>query len=313
MALYPVLARGQDYPSKTITIIVPLAPGTGMDIIARLYGEQLSQSLGKPVIVENKPGAGFLIATQTLLAAPADGHTLLVSAPSNLAYNQTLYKSLPYDPEKDLVPVSHYLTSPFILVVNPSLPVNTALEFIKYAKEQPAPLVFSSPAGVGVPSFAVDEMARRFGLKFNQVSYRSSPQSILDIASGHINFAMAEAGASQALITGGKLRALAVSSKQRLPAHSTIPPLAEAANAPGYEVVAWHMLVGRAGTPKPVLERLNTEMKRIMAAPAMQKRIADMGLIPLDPAPLDETERYIKSEVVKFRALLAAIGQVGTQ
>ena len=117
------------------------------------------------------------------------------------------------------MPISHYLTSPFILVVNPSLPVNTALEFIKYAKEQTTPLVFSSPAGVGVPSFAVDEMARRFGLKFNQVSYRSSPQSIVDIASGHINFAMAEAGASQALIVDGKLRALAVSSKQRLPAH----------------------------------------------------------------------------------------------
>jgi tripartite-type tricarboxylate transporter receptor subunit TctC len=309
----PQAVQAQDYPSKTITIVVPLAPGTGMDIIARLYGEQLSQRLGKPVIIENKPGAGFILATQALLAAPADGHTLLVSAPSNLSYNQTLYKQLPYNPETDLVPISHYLTSPFILVVNPSLPVNNALEFIKYAKESPTPLVFSSPAGVGVPSFAVDEMARRFGLKFNQVSYRSSPQSIVDIASGHINFAMAEAGASQALILDGKLRALAVSSKQRLPAHPSIPPLAEAANTPGYEVVAWHMLTGRAGTPKPILERLNAEMKQIMASPAMQKRMSDMGLIPIDPPPLDETERYIKSEVVKFRGLLEAIGQVGTQ
>ena len=284
-----------------------------MDIIARLYGEQLAQRLGKPVIIENKPGAGFLLATQTVLAAPADGHTLLVSAPSKLAYNQTLYKQLPYDPEKDLVPISHYLTSPFILVVNPSLPVHTVPEFIKYAKEQTAPLSYSSPAGVGVPAFAVEEMARRFGLKFNHVPYRSSPQSIVDIASGHINFALAEAGASQALIGDGKLRALAVSSQQRLPAHPSIPPLAEAADTPDYEVVAWHMLVARAGTPKPILERLNAEMKRIMAAPEMQQRIADMGLIPLDPPPLDETERYIKAEIVKFRALLTAIGQVGTQ
>ena len=125
LAFSPQPAPAQDYPSKTITLIVPLAPGTGMDIIARLYGERLAQSLGKPVIIENKPGAGFLVATQQALAAPADGHTLLVAAPSNLAYNQTLYKQLPYDPEKDLVPISHYLTSPFILVVNPALPVHT--------------------------------------------------------------------------------------------------------------------------------------------------------------------------------------------
>ena len=125
LSLLPAVGAAQDYPSKTITIVVPLAPGTGMDIIARLYGEQLSQRLGKPVIVENKPGAGFLVATQAVLAAPPDGHTLLVAAPSNLSYNQILYKQLPYDPEKDLVPISHYLTSPFILVVNPALPVHT--------------------------------------------------------------------------------------------------------------------------------------------------------------------------------------------
>jgi tripartite-type tricarboxylate transporter receptor subunit TctC len=306
-------ADAQDYPSRTITIIVPLAPGTGMDIIARLYGERLSQSLGRPVIVENKPGGGFISATQALIAAPADGHTLLVGAPSNLSYNQVLYKQLPYDPEKDLVPISHYLTSPFILVVNPALPVQSATEFIQYAKAQPAPLSYSGPAGVGVPSFAVEEMARRFDLKFNHVPYRSSPQSILDIASGHIHFAFAEAGASQALIRDGKLRALAVSSKQRLPAHSTIPPFAEAANQPDYEVVAWHMLAARSGTPKPILERLNADMKRIMGAPEMQQRIASMGLIPLDPPSLADTDRYIKAETAKFRTLLTALGLIGSQ
>ena len=163
-----------------------------------------------------------------------------------------------------------------------------------------------------MPDFAVEEMARRFGLKFNHVPYRSSPQSILDIASGHIHFAFAEAGASQALIRDGKLRALAVSSQQRLPAHPSIPPFAEAANAPDYEVVAWHMLVARAGTPKPILERLNAEMKRIMGAPEMQQRISNMGLIPLDPPSLADTDRYIKSETTKWRPLLTAIGLAGS-
>jgi tripartite-type tricarboxylate transporter receptor subunit TctC len=312
LPLQPAAATAQDYPSRTITIIVPLAAGTGMDIIARLYGEQLSQRLGKPVIIENKPGAGFLTATQSVIAAPPDGHTLMVAAPANLSYNQILYKQLSYDPEKDLAPISHYLTSPFILVVNPALPVKSVLEFIQYAKAQPAPLTYSGPAGVGVPAFAVEEMAQRFGLKFNHVPYRSSPQSILDIATGQIHFAFAEAGASQALIHDGKLRALAVSSKQRLPAHPSIPPFEEAANAPGYEVVAWHMLVTRAGTPKPILERLNAEMKRIMGGPAMQQRMSSMGLIPLDPPSLDDTDRYIKAETAKWRRLLTAMGLAGS-
>lgn len=313
LALLAPRAVAQDYPSKTINIVVPLAAGTGMDIIVRLYAEQLSQSLGKPVIVENKPGAGFLVATQSVLAAPPDGHSLLVAAPSNVAYNQVLYKSLPYDPEKDLVPISHYLTSPFILVVNPSLPVQSAPEFIQYAKARNTPLSYSSPAGGGVPHFAVEVFKRHFGLQLTHVPYRNSPQSIVDIASGHVDFAFAEAGASQALIRDGKLRALAVSSKQRLPAHPSIPPFAEAAGVPDYEVVAWHMLVARAGTPKPILERLNAEMKRIMGAPEMQQRMANMGLIPLVPPSVAATEDYIRAEIVKWRTILTAIELAGTQ
>jgi tripartite-type tricarboxylate transporter receptor subunit TctC len=313
LAFQPQRAAAQDYPSKTITIVVPLAPGTGMDIIARLYGEQLAQRLGKPVIIENKPGAGFFAATQAALAAPADGHTLLVVAPSTLSYNQVLYKQLPYDPEKDLVPISHYLISPFILVVNPSLPVQSVPEFISYAKQRPIPLSYSSPAGGGVPHFAVEVMKQRFGLQLTHVPYRSSPQSIVDIASGHIDFAFAEAGASLGLIRDGKLRALAVSSSQRLPAHPSVPPFAEAASAPDYEVIAWHMLAASSGTPKPIVERLNAEMKRIMTAPEMQQRISNMGLIPLDPPSAEETGRYIKADVVNWRKILTAIGLAGSQ
>ena len=306
-------AQAQEYPNRPITIVVPLAAGTGMDIIARLYGERLAAALGRPVVIENRPGVGFLAATQSVIGAPPDGHTLLVGAPSNLAYNHILMKQVPYDPEKDLIPISHYLTSPFILVVNPSMPVQSVAEFIKYAREQNEPLNYSSPAGGGVPHFAVEVIKQRFGLKLNHVPYRSSPQSIVDIASGHINFAFAEAGASQALIRDGKLRALAVSSRQRLPAHSSIPPFGEVSDLNDYEVVAWHMLVARAGTQQPILQRLNAEMKRIMSAPEMQQRIAAMGLIPLDPAPLAETDRHIKSEIVKWRTLLTSIGLAGTQ
>ena len=312
-ALGPSLTSAQDYPSRPVTIVVPLAAGTGLDIIARFYGERLAQSLGKPVVIENRPGAGMIPATQAALAAPPDGHTLLVATSSTLSINQTLFKQLPYDPEKDLVPIAHYITAPFILAINPSLPVRTVPEFIKYAKEQPNPLNYSSPAGGGVAHFAVELMKHRFDLRLTHVPYRNSPQSIMDIAAGHVSFAFAESGASLPLIREGKLRALAVSSVQRLPGEPSVPTFAEASGVADYEAVAWHILVAHAKTPKPIIDRLHAEMKRIMALPEMQQRISNMGLIPLDPPSIVETERYIKSETAKWSGVLKNIGLAGTQ
>lgn len=305
-------AWSESYPSRPITIVVPLAAGTGMDTITRLYGEKLAGRLGRPIIVENKPGGGFIVATQSVIAAPADGHTLLVAAPVVLSINQALYKNLPYNPERDLVPLSHYAITPFVLVVNPSLPVKTVAEFIEYAKKRASPLSYSSPAGGGVPHYAVELMKQRFGLQLNHVPYKNSPQSILDIAAGHVDFAFAEAGASLALIQDGKLRALAISSKQRLHSLPDVPPFADASGISDFEIVAWHMLVARAGTPQPVLERLNIEMQRIMSAPDMQQRISNMGLISLNPQSVAETVRYVKSETAKWELILKSIGLAGS-
>jgi putative tricarboxylic transport membrane protein len=302
----------QEFPQRNLTVIVPLAAGTGMDTIARLYAEKLAERMGRPVIVENKPGGGLILGTQAAIAAPADGHTLLVATPTQLAVNQTLYKQLPYNPDKDLVPVSHYLLSPFILVVNPSLPVESVADLIRYAKQQTTPLSYSSPAGGGVPHYAVELFRQHFGLTLTHVTYRSSPQSIQDVAAGHVHFAFAEAGASRALIQDGKLRPIAVSTKQRLTAYPNVPPFAEASGMPDFEIVAWHILVARAGTPAPVVERLNAEMKRIMTAPDLQQRISNLGLIPLDPPPLSETERFIKSETAKWSVVLNSIGLAGS-
>jgi tripartite-type tricarboxylate transporter receptor subunit TctC len=307
-----VPAWPQSYPSRPIAIVVPLAAGTGMDTIARLYGEKLAGALGRPVIVENKPGAGFILATQSVIAAPADGHTLLVGAPVPLSINQTLYKQPPYNPDKDLVPIAHYAVTPFILVTTPSLPIRSVPEFIKYAKERSTPLNYSSPAGGGVPHYAVELIKQRFGLQLNHVPYRNSPQSIQDIAAGHVDFAFAEAGVARGLIEDGKLRPLAVSSKQRMPAFPDIPAFAEVSGMSDFEIEAWHMLVARATTPRPIVDRLNAEMKRIMAAPDMKQRISDMGLIPLDPPAVADTERYINSETAKWSAVLKSIGLAGS-
>jgi tripartite-type tricarboxylate transporter receptor subunit TctC len=308
-----VPARAQDYPARPITIVVTLAAGTGMDVIARLYADKLSQSLGKPVIIENKPGASTMLGTAAVANSPPDGYTLLVATSAAMSINPTLFKQIAYDPEKDLVPVSLYLKSPFILIVDPKLPVNSVPELIDYAKKSPTPLSYSSPGAGGLPYLSVELMNARFGLKMTHVPYRNSPQAITDVAAGHVNLSIAEAGASLALIREGKVRALAVTSTQRLPAHPSVPPMAEAANAPGFETVSWHVLLAPSKTPRPIVEKLHAEMKRIMSDKDMQDKLSNLGLIPLDPPSIAETESYIKSETAKWSGVVTQVGLAGSQ
>ena len=306
-------AEAQDYPTRPITIVVTLAAGTGMDVIARLYADKLAQSLGKPVVIENKPGASTMLGTAAVAGAPPDGYTLLVATSAALSINPTLFKQIPYDPERDLVPVSLYLKSPFILIVNPEVPARSVPELIDYAKKSPTPLSYSSPGAGGLPFLSVELMNNRFGLKMTHVPYRNSPQAISDVAAGHVNLSIAEAGASLALIRDGKVRALAVTSTQRLAAHPSVPPMAEAANAPGFETVSWHVLLAPAKTPRPIVEKLHAEMKRIMSDQAMQEKLSNLGLIPLDPPSIADTESYIKSETAKWSEVVKKVGLAGSQ
>ena len=305
--------QGQTYPSRPITIVVPLAAGTGMDVIARMYGEKLSQSLGKPVIIENKPGASLMLAAVAVANAPADGHPLLISTSSAMAINLALFKQVNYDAEKDFVPISWYLKSPMILVVNPALPIRSVPELIKYAKDATTPLTYSSPGPGVVQHLSIEFMKQRFGIDLNHIPYRSSPQSITDIAAGHVHLGFAEAGASLPLIRDGRLRALAVSALNRLPVLPDIPPFAEAAGAPDFEAVSWHMLFAPAKTPREIVAKLHEEMTRIMSDKEMQQKVAQLGLIPLDPPSIAVTEQYLKSEREKWSALVKKLGLEGTQ
>jgi tripartite-type tricarboxylate transporter receptor subunit TctC len=271
-------ASAQTYPTKPITLVVPLAAGTGMDTIARLYADQLAQSLGKPVIVENRPGASMMLATASVASAPADGYTLLIATSGTFAINPVLYKKINYDPDKDFTPIALYVKSPFVLIVNPALPIRSVPDFIKLAKESTTPLTYSTP-GVGLMQhLSAEFMKQRFGFDATHVPYRSTPASVTDIVAGHVAFGFAEAGASVPLIKEGKLRAIAVSSKTRLPILPEVPPFAEASGASDYEAVSWHALLAPAATPAPVIEQLDGAMKRIMAAPDMVKKVARSGL-----------------------------------
>ena len=305
-------AAAQSFPWKPVTLVVPLAAGTGMDTIARLYAEQLSHALGKPVITENRPGAGMILATSSVAGAPPDGHTLLISTSGPLSINPVLYKRLGYDP-KDFVPIALYVKSPFVLIVNPALPAETVPELIKLAKDSKTPLSYSTP-GVGLMQhLSLEFMKQRFGFDATHVPYRSTPQSVADIVAGHVAFGFAEAGASVPLIREGKLRALAVSSASRLPVLPDVPPFGEASGAPDWEAVSWHVLMAPAATPKDIIDRLHGEMKRIMAAPEMQKRIADLGLLPLETPPIPEIDAYIKSEQAKWGGIVRKLGLEGSQ
>jgi tripartite-type tricarboxylate transporter receptor subunit TctC len=299
------------YPNRPITIVVSLAAGSGMDVLVRLYAERLSQSLGKPVIVENRPGASLMLAANSVAAAPPDGHTLLVSTSSAMAINLTLFKQVTYDPDRDFIPISLYVKSPFILVVNPSVPANNVAELIAYVKQNQGKLSYSSPGAGVAQHLSMEFMKNQFGLDIAHVPYRSTPQSIQDIAGGHIAMGWAEAGASIPLIKDGKLRALAVSSTTRLPLLPDVPPLAE--TAPGFEAVSWHMLLAPAKTPREIVDKLHSEMKRIMTDPEIKQKIENIGLIPFDTASIEELRAYRKSEQEKWGGLVKKLGLEGSQ
>jgi tripartite-type tricarboxylate transporter receptor subunit TctC len=305
-------AKAQDYPTKPVTIVVPLAAGSGMDTLVRLYADKLQAALGKPVVVENKPGAALMLAAAQVATAPADGYTLLVSTSSAMAINPVVYKKINYK-LTDFVPVSFYVKSPFILVVNPGLPVKTVPELIKLAKESATPLNYSSPGAGVAQHLSTEYMKQRFGINLVHVPYRSTPQSITDIVANHVQLGFAEAGASLPLIRDGKLRALAVSSLTRIPSLPDVLPFAEAASAPDFEAVSWHMLYAPAATPKPVVEKLHAAMTKIMSDPEMKQKATTIGLLPIDPPSIADTEKYLVSEREKWGSLVKKLGLEGSQ
>lgn len=313
MALVTKSAVAQAWPAKNVTVVVPLAAGTGMDALVRLYSERLSQSLGKPVIIDNRPGAALMLGVSVLSKSAPDGYTLGVATAPAMAINPTLYKQVPYDVEKDFVPISLYVKSPFILVINPALGPRNVQELIKYTKDNSGKLSYSTPGTGTAQHLAVEFMKQKFGLDITHVPYKSSPLSVGDIMAGHITMAFAEAGLSLPLVREGKLRALAVSSLARLPSLPDVPTFAEASASPDFEAVSWHVLLAPSGTPPEIVSRLQQEMKRILATTEVQQRIATLGLIPFEaPTPAAITQ-YMRAEREKWGALVKSLGLVGSQ
>ena len=289
----PSPVRAEDYPSKPVTIVVSLAAGTGMDVLTRLYAEKLSQALGKPVIVENKPGAATTLAANQVANAPADGHTLVVLTSIALSINPTLYKHLNYAPggfRPDLalrqIPVHPVDLS------RTAREDRAGIHQAGQGKSDP-PLSYASIGAGSLQQMSMEFAKKRFGFEATHVPYRSTAQLATDLTAGHVAASFLEAGLSIPLIKDGKLRALAVSASQRLPLLPDVPPFSEASGAPDYEGVSWHMLLMPAKTPRPIVDRLHAEMKRIMAAAGdAGTKFSAIGLIPNDK-PVDRRDAQL--------------------
>jgi tripartite-type tricarboxylate transporter receptor subunit TctC len=294
----PQIAHAQSYPSRPVRLIVGFAPGGGNDITARLMGQWLSERLGQPFVIENRPGAGTNVATEAVVNAVPDGYTILFVAPS-AAINATLYEKLNFNFIRDLAPIAGIMRIPNVMVVNPSVPARTVPEFIAYAKANPGKINVASP-GVGTSVHLSAELFKMMtGVDMVHVAYKGSAPSLTDLLGGQVQVSFATMPASIEFIRAGKLRALAVTTATRSPALPEVPTVGEF--VPGYEVSTWYGLCARMGTPTEVIDKINKEINAGLADPTLKARLADLGGVTIAGSPgdfgkliADETEKWAK-------------------
>jgi tripartite-type tricarboxylate transporter receptor subunit TctC len=298
--------EAQDYPSRPLTMVVPFTPGAATDFLARMLGKELEERLGKPVVVENRPGAGTNIGSHSVAKAAPDGHTLLMATSTPMAINVSLYKNLSFDPTTELVPLALVAQSPFVLIVNPSMPVKTVPEFIAYAKEKQGKLTFGS-AGPGSPHHLFAELFKTMtGTQATHVIYRGSVPALTDVVAGHIDFMFCDFASAQGMLQDGKVRPLGVTTAARIPAFKDIPPVNE--TVAGYDVAAWFMVVTTGKSPAPVIDKLHGELKTILAKPEIKEQLLKLSLLPMENKSVAEMQGFVKSEIVRWGKVVEAAG-----
>jgi len=304
------LAQVQDYPNRSVMLIVPWAPGGAVDTIARIVAPKMSERLGKSVVVENRPGGGSTLGTAAGAKSTPDGYTLGMPGSGSMAISPAMYKSLPYDPLKDFAPMALIGRVPFVLIVNPSLPITSVPELIQYAKDNK--LSYGS-GGAGSPHHLYAEMFKGMtGMEMTHVPYKGSADAIRDVVAGHIPLLFSDPAPAVPLIREGKVRALGVTTLARWSVAPEIPTLNEA-GVPGFEAAGWFMIAGPAGTPRSIVDRLHTDLKDILAMPEVQQLINRTGNIPVVSPPLNELQPFIVSEKAKWGKVVQQAGLTGSQ
>jgi tripartite-type tricarboxylate transporter receptor subunit TctC len=285
-------------------LIVPFSAGSATDIIARAIGKDLSTTLGQPVVVDNKPGASGLLGAQAVAGSAPDGYTLLLTTNTTQAANLSLFKKLPYDPQRDFAPIGLIATTPFMLVVNPGIPARDVQELVALAKSRPGELTYGQGSSASQVSGAL--FRKMSSIDVLEVPYKSIPPALTDLIGGQISFMFADIGSAMAQVKAGRLRALAVTSRQRVTFASSIPSMDES-GLRGYELIAWFGLVAPARVDSGVVTTLDAALRRALARPEVKDVLAANGT-EVSPMPPDRFAEFISAEIAKWSGYVKSAG-----
>ena len=289
-------ASAQDYPSRAITLVVPFAVGSGIDPTARIIADELSKALKQPVVLDYKPGANGAIAATAVARAAPDGYTIFMTTVSTHSANPNLLRSIPYDPVRDFSALSRVGNLPFMLVIDPKITATSVPEFIAYVKANPGRLSYASTNAIGLVAGAT--LKRMAGLDLVHVPYRSSPQAINDVMTGRLAMMFVDFALGSPQAKAGNVRALAVTTKERSPLLPDIPSMTEA-GLPSFDLIPWNAIFAPANTPKPVVERLNGELRRIITDPTVKERLAGIGFDAFSSTP-GELAAFVREDLAKW-------------
>ena len=307
-AITPAAAQGAsgDWPKRPIRLIVSSTPGSAADTVCPIVAQKLTERLGQPFVFDNRPAAGGTVAVDGLAHSPPDGYTLGLITTSTHVIATIFTASLPYDPVKDFAPVSVIGSSPYVLAVYPGLPATTVAELVALAKAKPRELNNAAFGTTSLGYLAGVLFAQMTGIELNSVSYRSSAQAVIDTVAGRVEMQFSTLAPAIPLIQEGKLRALATTGAQRVPTLPDIPTLAEQ-GLTGYDVALWMGIAAPAGTPPAIVERLNREMREVLALPDVKASLLQVGMVA-EPGPASELANRIRDDLAKWRAVAAKAG-----
>jgi tripartite-type tricarboxylate transporter receptor subunit TctC len=300
-------AQDANFPTRPLRMVVAFPPGGGADLTARIVGQKLSESVGQPVVIDNKPGANGSLASDIVAKAPPDGYTFLLIDRGAFGINPSLYRKLPYDPLKDFAYITIATEAVYVLVVNPAVPAKTFRDFVQYAKSKPGQIDYASNGIGSMFQLNIERMNAREGIKLNHVTYKGAGPAIAAVVQGEAALTVTSPAGVLGYIQDGKLRALAVGAGKRLDILPDIPTMGEAGGGEDTLVPTYFAFAAPAGTPRPVVMKLSAEIKRIVHMPDVAERLARAGLDPVGSSP-EEFAAEVKRDVDRFGKLVTSLG-----
>jgi len=302
LAAFPSVAA-DTYPTRPLRFVVPYAAGGAVDVAARMIGRYVSEQLGQQVVVENKPGAGGIIAIKHVLGFPADGHTFLVCAAGEIVINPVINKEVDYDTSRDLTPVSMVTTAPNVLVVKRDFPADNVSELIAYARKHPGELTFSS-SGVGTIQHVTGEVFNKIaGIEVRHVPFSGAPQATMEVATGRVTMTYASPGSTRGFVDRGELKMLGMALPERYPPLPQVPTIREAPEMASFNIESWFGMFAAGSTPEPIIRKINGLVQQAMQQPDIARKLIDTAGVPMQTTPAQAKE-FVGREIAKYRTLL---------